>query len=392
MKPYSKFYYYMYHFPSLDSITFLKTAFSQYYLKNNEIYTDQISRREIGFIPFNGTMVRHKSLHDYNDLHTFLMRTVPRHFYHSLAFYDHPEDRSMQAKGWRGAEFVFDLDADHIENADKMSYEQILAEVKKHTQRLIEKFLMGYLSIDGDSLRLLFSGSRGYHIHINGDAFYPMNSDQRREISNLVRGEGLTTMSFLQMVMHSGLNSVGWVSDIDSLFRREVCGIIAGKSSLILGSEKSEELKAVLETKPRSLKKGPKFESYINNREPKVIYEYLSKIEKELLDSIVLDFKKMNSCEIDEPVSTDIHRLIRFPYSLHGKTGLIVKPIKLDDLKDFDPLTDAVFKFGGGSTEIVVKNRFRIRFNGEEYDLEGRMSLPDPLAVFMVSSGRGNLE
>ena len=40
-----------------------------------------------------------------------------------------------EEKEWLGAELIFDLDADHIEGADKMTYMEILAEVKKtHTE------------------------------------------------------------------------------------------------------------------------------------------------------------------------------------------------------------------------------------------------------------------
>jgi len=44
---------------------------------------------------------------------------------------------------------------------------------------------------------------------------------------------------------------------------------------------------------------------------------------------------------LDEPVSIDIHRLIRYPGSLHGKTGFKVQEISLKELEDFNPLDEA---------------------------------------------------
>lgn len=392
MEPYQKFYYYMYHFPSLDSINFLRGAFKEYFYGEKRIYTDQLKRREIGFIPFNGTMTRHMLLKDKAELDRFLTETVPRHLYHSLAFYDDPANRSMQAKVWRGAEFVFDLDADHIENAANMSYEEILAEVKKHTERLINKFLMGYLSLDADSLKLLFSGGRGYHIHINNESYYSMNSDQRREISNLVRGEGITTENFLQMMKTAHLIGMGWFSEIDFAFRKEILNILDRHSSDIIEKEKSEDLQATLNEKLKSKNFKTKAEAYRRAAEGSVIYRYINRLEREILDHIVDQAQKNNACEIDEPVSTDIHRLIRFPYSLHGKTGLVVKPIKLDNLKDFIPLVDGVHNFGKELVTIVLPKKFKINFQDSEYDMEGRVEVPYPLAVFMVSSGRAKLE
>ena len=44
--------------------------------------------------------------------------------------------------------------------------------------------------------------------------------------------------------------------------------------------------------------------------------------------------------EIDEPVTIDIHRLIRYPGSLHGKTGFKVQELTLKQLEDFNPFNE----------------------------------------------------
>ena len=61
---------------------------------------------------------------------------------------------------WLGAELIFDLDADHMKGADTMTYVQILAEVKKHTIRRIDDFLMGDLGIQESEMKL-FSPAGG---------------------------------------------------------------------------------------------------------------------------------------------------------------------------------------------------------------------------------------
>src|SRR5207245_11160993 len=45
--------------------------------------------------------------------------------------------------------------------------------------------------------------------------------------------------------------------------------------------------------------------------------------------------------ETDEPVTSDIKRLIRLPHSLHGKTGLAVIPMTREALDGFLPLRAA---------------------------------------------------
>ena len=62
--------------------------------------------------------------------------------YYSSAYYRRPEEKVMLEKQWMGAELIFDLDADHLAGADKLTYSQILEEVKRHTERLVFKFLM----------------------------------------------------------------------------------------------------------------------------------------------------------------------------------------------------------------------------------------------------------
>ncbi len=96
----------------------------------------------------------------------------------------------MQEKEWLGAELIFDLDADHIEGANKMTYAQILDEVKKHTLRLIN-VLMDDFGFTEDNIHLYFSGGRGYHVHIESDAVYQLDSDARREIGDYIRIEGI---------------------------------------------------------------------------------------------------------------------------------------------------------------------------------------------------------
>jgi hypothetical protein len=44
--------------------------------------------------------------------------------------------------------------------------------------------------------------------------------------------------------------------------------------------------------------------------------------------------------EIDMPVTIDIHRLIRYPGSLHGKTGFKVQEINMNELDEFNPLDE----------------------------------------------------
>ena len=46
----------------------------------------------------------------------------------------------MQEKEWMGAELIFDLDSDHLPNADKMRYEESLALVNRNLRNSLRSF------------------------------------------------------------------------------------------------------------------------------------------------------------------------------------------------------------------------------------------------------------
>ncbi len=85
----------------------------------------------------------------------------------------------------------------------------------------------------------------------------------------------------------------------------------------------------------------------------------------------------------DEPVTTDIKRLIRAPGSLHGGSGMRVVPLDIRDFADFDPLVDAVV-FGEREVRVDLKMDFTTSLLGNTYALKaGTVSVPEALAVFL---------
>ena len=110
--------------------------------------------------------------------------------------------------------------------------------------------------------------------------------------------------------------------------------------------------------------------------------------ESRILEKIIAKTVRENRVEIDEPVTTDTHRLIRFPNSLHGKTSLLVREIPLEDFKEFDPLSEAIPEaFQEGEEDISVEKGFRITLNRENFNLKaGEQKVPRYLAAYAVAS------
>ncbi|HLH86797.1 MAG TPA: DNA primase small subunit PriS [Thermoplasmataceae archaeon] len=370
----------------------LRDLFRLYYSNWEPEDVDLVSQREIGFIPFFGTMVRHRSVASLRDAAALGRRIVPRHLYYSTAYYKKPDEKLMQEKLWQGAELIFDLDADHISGSKGMTYESILDAVKKHTIRLVERFLLGDLGFSPQDLLIVFSGGRGYHVHVRSDSVYLLNSDARREISNYIRGEGLNASDFRRMVLDVGGVAGGWRESIDRKFSglyREA-DTEQGQETLrkILGSN---SLKSFLRTghgpSPDGTH-GTKLDAF--GRPGPQKYRFLDKYDLKVLEFAISEVKKEEMCEIDEPVTTDVHRLIRFPGSLHGKTGLMVKKVPVDHLKAFDPLKEAVPQiFAEGMARVEVLSPAHVKLLGSEFAVEqGECEINTALAIFLVSSKR----
>ncbi|UCE73711.1 MAG: hypothetical protein JSV56_11895, partial [Methanomassiliicoccales archaeon] len=100
----------------------------------------------------------------------------------------------------------------------------------------------------------------------------------------------------------------------------------------------------------------------------------------------ILSVKPKLEGETDEPVTSDVKRLIRLPSSLHGKTALVVTPLSRDDLDDFEPLRDAVPKiFSDEPVKIEVTKRTSIKLRGEAFDLKkGEIEVPEFAAIFLM--------
>jgi len=101
-----------------------------------------------------------------------------------------PAAGTMKEKKWEGADLIFDLDADHLPQKAR-SYAEMLANVKSETGKLLD-FLLEDFGFEEDTIRVAFSGGRGYHIHVHDPRVLALESAQRREIVDYIGGTGLS--------------------------------------------------------------------------------------------------------------------------------------------------------------------------------------------------------
>jgi DNA primase small subunit len=375
---------------------YLQDRFGDYYRGSAVALPPAANEREWGHIPWTPgtgtTMVRHQSQLDLGDVDDFLAREAPRHAYFSAARYTDPSASTMAKKGWQGADLVFDLDADHLPSIDpdEATYAEMLAACKDALYRLLT-FVEDDFGFDDVSV--VFSGGRGYHVHVRDDEIQDLDSDARREIVDYVLANGLDTDGLIRIVSPGATNQRmlqtegGWgrrvhremvdladelreMDDDDALARlTEIDGIGDGRAETILGS---------LQANPDAIPEG--------NMEaggPGI---------RLLKDTLVERVTETQTAPIDEPVTTDTHRLIRLPKTLHGGSGLVVTPIDRDDLDIFDPLVDAVpDRFRGQEVTITTDEPRRVDLAGDITKLEpGTHTVAEYVGVFLMARGEAD--
>lgn len=381
------------------TLSYLRGRFGDHYRRTTIEAPPRADRREWGYVVWTAsggeTYVRHNSVLDLGAIDRFLARERPRHVYFSAGRYEDPGASQMAAKGWRGADLIFDLDADHLPKTDEQdSYAEMLAACKDALWRLLE-FLETDFSFD--ELSIVFSGSRGYHVHIRDGGIQTLDSDARREIVDYVRGAGFSLDAHVTEETVAG--SAGRTSPATNRYLPTDGG---------WGRRIHEELVSVLEEaaeldEPAAIDRLTEYDG-VGEKKAQTAYRFARErfveiergnlsahavfetLARELADAVI----ERDDAPIDEPVTTDTNRLIRLPGSLHGGSGLTVTPVDRAELAAFDPLVDAVPEtFRGHEIAVEVTEGGRVGLGGKTRHLsEGRQAVPEYLGVFLMCRGR----
>jgi DNA primase small subunit len=382
---------------------FVTSKFRDYYNQARIEPPPDLWMREWGFVLFDKyfptklVMRRHTSFTTKDDMVNYLRENAPAHAYYSTALYKYPA-ADMAKKGWLGADLIFDLDADHIVSEAELpqySYEDLLKRVKKETLKLID-FLTDDFGFAEKDIELAFSGSRGYHIHINTEAVRGLGSRERREIVDYVMATGLDLDSFLVHDLkekeHDGekpgkgdlrLITEGWGKRVRN-------GLIEFLHE-IADMEEKQAIKVIRDAgemdrkKARGILRIAKDETVMRRIEQGQIPQFAKPIWTGISKTVTKIVRVESADRVDEPVTADIKRLIRLPGSLHGKSSLKVKPLTIETFKEFDPLADAVV-FGNSPVEIRVVRDSAIKLKGERYKVEeGEItSVPEHVALYFI--------
>lgn len=404
---------------------YLKRLFRVYYKEKraNLPLVNQMECREFGFIPWEKPiMIRHLGFDNANLLKNYLIKNTPKHMYSSGSLYLEPYNLKMDLKKYQGCDLIIDIDVDHFFTPCKDDHdiwyckecgakgkgmhkkkcpkcgqskfrtlawicEDCLDVAKKEILKLIYNFLIPDFDIKEEEMKVAFSGNRGYHLKIENKRIRTLSSEARREIVDYVTGHNISLdilgLNNLELNLYNIKENYGWTKKIID----KIDEIVTNYSNdVIINIFKKDHFKL----------NDDIIEYILNNKRDflKTLWN-INGLGKETWKRFLIGIVKEVGAEIDEPVTIDIHRLIRYPGSLHGKSGFKVQELALKDLESFNPLNETneildpiVFKSTNmQKIEIIEKTLPVTKIKDESFGPYAQgdiIEVPHHIAVFLL--------
>jgi len=379
--------------------------FGDYYRTTNLWNPPRIRMREWMLSPFGSNrQIRHQSFSSVENLRHFLVNRTPSSVFYSTAYWKDPNQPKMNDKGWKGADLIFDLDGDHLPNINPYNFPEMLEIIREHAWNLWNDFLEPDFGFDEKFLQVTFSGHRGFHLHYRDPNIFHLDSSARRELVNHIRGNSVDVDKSRNL--DGWINANGWpkrvefgcknlIEKIDFINKNKETEQAKIWSKELLESMGEEYMKK--DKKPRK-KFNDLFERFeIDGMKEHIMTGKLDRLgeHKKAFEDLIKGDQSIilaKSGETDEPVTVDVRRVIRYPTSLHGKSGLKVTEFPLskldpDNKNKFDPLSDAVvFSSNKNSKLEIIIDEGHIRIKDKEYDLyRGKIiDVSEDVASFLI--------
>lgn len=375
----------------------------------------RLRTREWMFIGFDDRPPeRHRGFRKPNELMAHVVRKIPSNCFYSTAYYNDPNQRFMKDKGLQGADLIFDLDGDHLPGVTDGDFPAMIRVIQEQAHQLWNDFLEPELGFKKEHLQVTFSGHRGFHLHYRSPDIWQLDSPARREIVSHIRGEGVDIGVLLNGPDCAWKRRI--VSGVDTVLMKldqanqdnaegrkalrnlkEIIDSRTGMPGSLVHRCGTDTLKAIAERVQDTGRRQRLIDSF--QKDGKVTQLGGRRGGSEY-DNAFIELVKGDSSivlgkagETDEVVTIDLKRVIRWPTSLHGKSGMKVVELPLERLdpdshNSFDPLVEAIPWSNSGPKQKVRALRsdvvYRIRESegilseGEVYEVD------EATATFLV--------
>ncbi|MEM4284803.1 MAG: DNA primase small subunit domain-containing protein [Candidatus Nitrosocaldus sp.] len=403
------------------SINLLNQAFKEYYFKHTEMVEapDAIQEREFGYSRFDGTMIRHLSMRDRNELIALLIMNVPADVYCSAAYYTSPT-RPMEEKGLKAADLIFDIDVKELKprcssihdihlceeclkpiddtssicecgsrriNHVTMPCDECISLGKREVKKLAE-MLEDDFGVDKDNIKVYFSGNYGFHVYVKG-RYTMLDSAARSEVVNYLLGRGVADAirkrygKMLREVMKGNRSGNGdWKGKgrgRESRSRRSV--------NRDDKDEKDDDYHSDVITTSHC---------YDESLAADGGYGWIGRIVRYLCSNDVsMSMKSIEdailalSARVDPNVTIDMHRIFRLPGTLNSKSSLAKVPLpRLSDIDSFNPLIDACL-ISDREVDVYVIDAPRFTLKGNSFGpyTHEEVKLPLYAASYLICKG-----
>ncbi len=400
---------------------FLRSLYARYYASNGPVEPEDIGHREFAFMTFGEKLViRHRSFTSYGELKAFMARLGPSDAFYSSAYFQRPDEPDMKAKGWLGADLIFDIDADHIPTSCKEEHDlwackacgrwgrgeapdecpgcgskeitelkwicdRCMSAAREELLKLIE-VLEEDLGVSRPDMIASFSGHRGFHLRVVSEDLRELGQDERGEIVDYLAATGLDPEALgITPGSRLALDEPGWRGRL----ARALYSFLykAGEKELRAVGLRKKAIEALLASKDAIL-------DSMEQGKP----VYLPKgVGRASLRKLLLACAGEASVKVDPVVTRDTHRLVRMSGSLHGKTGLLKVDVPLDEVEEFDPFWSAV-AFRKGWAKVRIRTELPlvppVRLADEKFgpfEPGEVVELPLYASVFLICKGVAEL-
>ncbi|MEK6902625.1 MAG: DNA primase small subunit domain-containing protein [archaeon] len=403
-----------------NELVWLKSLVRQFYEKNTIVPPYDVSRREFGYGSIKKIDNRNLGFENGNELNAFLRNQSPLYVSASVSEFLNPAAQPISTKGLVGSDLIFEFDADDLRTDCKTIHdswscphcgasgkgrvmkcttcakgtilnewvcEACLNEAKQQTFSLLN-ILQNDFGFDEKTLFINFSGSKGYHIHVRSPVVYSLPKSARAELANYLS------------LFEVDLSQLGFSFD-GKLFRCPPLNQAHGHALRILRSVLQKIESAPLDEwmvlsglSPRTLQPFLEDRARLTREVQSGVLPALpGKKTEPFWNAVLSSIVDVHQLRVDKQVSTDIHRLIRVPNTIHGSTGFLAKSISVSALKEFDPFSECVAFSFVSERKLLVHHSPKIRIGTETLDplSESEVTVSGPLAAYLVGWGAASL-
>jgi DNA primase small subunit len=364
-----------------------KSLFKEYYTKMEDIAPPNVDKREFGFGDFEKKIAyRHLAFKNAAELKKYVLENSPPFINCSSAEYEKPAARPMEAKMWLGSELVFDLDATDLrlpcqeKHGRSWVCEICLGAVKDEAIRLVEDFLVPDFGFSEKEIAINFSGNRGYHVHVNNQNIFKLDSRARRGISEYISGININAESFFPMLGERGSalkgptpTDTGW----GGKFAKGIITALNSGEDALVGLGIDRTMAKRLEKNRMEIIFGISLGKWDKIHIPK---------KADFWRNVVKNMAIKQSDSIDKNVTNDTQHMLRLANTLHGDTGLVgAKISSLHALQVFDPMKDAIV-FKGKTLKIHISDCPDFVMNEQQFGpyKDKDIELPIYVALYLL--------